>query len=236
MSGTYITPFLFVIDTTDYAGNFERELCGYITGHVGDCEVGADEAEIFYKEVPTVDDELFENVISQPTGDNPCNRPCEICPTPGWYNDGAGNHFKDGEETSPELVKNFIDCIVKRENKQMDFPLKFIKTLEGSDEVEKALLLKRGWTREVCEKTIERHKTAIADVEKATILTKYPCYLSVAIFFESRPTDVQIALMKERAYKFAKLPHKWNDNAPSIREITGFRLIEQIISSSTTNI
>ncbi len=32
-------PYLFVIDTDTYAGNFEREMCAYVTGQIGECEV-----------------------------------------------------------------------------------------------------------------------------------------------------------------------------------------------------
>ncbi|KKK83825.1 hypothetical protein LCGC14_2789530, partial [marine sediment metagenome] len=32
--------WIFIIDTDSYAGNFEREMCAYITGRVGECGVG----------------------------------------------------------------------------------------------------------------------------------------------------------------------------------------------------
>ena len=101
--------FIFVIDTDAYAGNFERGLCAYITGRLGECEVGEDEAEIFREEVGDPD-ELFEFIDSKPDEDGGCLRPVTIFPTPGWFNDGRGGHFREGEEekaqehkkTSPE--------------------------------------------------------------------------------------------------------------------------------------
>ncbi len=36
--------YLFVIDTDTYAGSFEREICAYVTGQIGECEVGKEEA------------------------------------------------------------------------------------------------------------------------------------------------------------------------------------------------
>jgi len=39
----------FIIDTNEYAGNFEREMCAYCTGQIGDCGVGEEEAEKFEK-------------------------------------------------------------------------------------------------------------------------------------------------------------------------------------------
>lgn len=67
--------YLFIIDTADYAGNFERELCAYITGRIGGCGVGDDMAGLFLKEMGL---EQFENVIEQPD-DHGCWRPTSIC-------------------------------------------------------------------------------------------------------------------------------------------------------------
>ncbi|MFA6159397.1 MAG: hypothetical protein WC763_07265 [Candidatus Paceibacterota bacterium] len=141
-----ITPeaqFLFVIDTADYAGNFERELCAYITGTIGDCGVGEDMAQIYDKEVG-VDSftNPFEDIIlSEPDEQGVC-RPVTIYPAP---------------------------------NGDMN---------------------------------------------------------SVAILFEYRPSGEQIALMKERTYRFAALPeHDYGQRplSPRISRILGFRLIEQTI-------
>lgn len=48
----------FVIDTNAYAGNFEREMCAFITGQIGDCEVGIKDGTEFYQYVEN-DAELF---------------------------------------------------------------------------------------------------------------------------------------------------------------------------------
>ena len=34
----------FIVDTDSYAGNFEREMCAYMTGHIGECSVGEEYA------------------------------------------------------------------------------------------------------------------------------------------------------------------------------------------------
>jgi hypothetical protein len=47
--------FGFIIDTDSYAGDFERELCGFITGHYGDCEVGMAMAKLFMKDHTPID-------------------------------------------------------------------------------------------------------------------------------------------------------------------------------------
>ena len=42
----------FIIDTEQYSGNFERELCAYMTGQIGGCEKGLEDAEIARQEIP----------------------------------------------------------------------------------------------------------------------------------------------------------------------------------------
>lgn len=84
---------IFVVHTNSYAGNFERELCAYITGQVGECEVGDDLAEMFAEEVGEDMQEAFAEIIGSNTDDNGCSRPCEIYPTPGRLNNGVGTHF-----------------------------------------------------------------------------------------------------------------------------------------------
>lgn len=53
--------WIFVIKTNAYAGNFERAMCGFITGETGDCEVGFEEAELFRKAHPGYD--VFEDLV-----------------------------------------------------------------------------------------------------------------------------------------------------------------------------
>jgi len=81
----------FIIDTNRYAGNFERELCAYCTGHVGDCGVGQDMAEVFFKEV---EEDPFEEYILPTPDEHGCCRPVSIWPTPDWSNDGMGKETR----------------------------------------------------------------------------------------------------------------------------------------------
>lgn len=37
--------FIFAIQTEEYSGNFERELCAYLTGDIGECGVGEEYAK-----------------------------------------------------------------------------------------------------------------------------------------------------------------------------------------------
>jgi hypothetical protein len=91
----------FVVDTEDYAGNWERELCAFCTGHVGDCNVGEEGAKKFKEasdsEFIRVVNEIHEKIEFR-TDDSGCDRPASIWPTPGWFNDGEGKHFRVGED------------------------------------------------------------------------------------------------------------------------------------------
>jgi len=125
--------FAFIVDTDQYAGNFEREMTAFLTGHIGECEVGEELAE----KLPI----SFDNVMDV-ADDNGCYRP-----TSCWK--------------SPKIAK----------------------------------------------------------------------YNSVAIFFESRPTQEQIDFMKERVKSFDEVfkskscMAQFNKNKPVIN-ILGFRIIE----------
>ncbi len=82
-------PYLFVIDTTDYAGNFERELCAYVTGRVGGCDVGEDMAALFKAETGQ---EPFENVMEGANEDG-WMRPVDLYPTPKGGNNSVAILF-----------------------------------------------------------------------------------------------------------------------------------------------
>jgi hypothetical protein len=73
--------YTFIIDTDSYAGNFEREMTAYLTGHIGECEVGK---ELIYE------DELinFDN-IEDIADDNGCYRPTSCGENP---NEGNKNY------------------------------------------------------------------------------------------------------------------------------------------------
>lgn len=62
----------FIIKTNKYAGNFEREICAYITGNVGECGVGSEYARKFKEE------EKIELECYYHTCDDGCPRPVEI--------------------------------------------------------------------------------------------------------------------------------------------------------------
>lgn len=69
--------WIFVIKTNKYAGNFERQMCAYCTGVLGECGVGGKEREIFLREAGENDEKFSKSVLLLPHCDG-CNRPCSI--------------------------------------------------------------------------------------------------------------------------------------------------------------
>ncbi len=67
--------FAFIIDTNEYAGNFEREMCAYMTAQYGDCEVGLETAESVRDKIPPNVLEWFEDNLNSEPDNNGCYRP-----------------------------------------------------------------------------------------------------------------------------------------------------------------
>ena len=65
--------YLFIIHTDSYIYNVERQMCCYITGHIGDCGIG----NIYKKLYEQEETEEFTNVIKRCHHDR-CCRPCKV--------------------------------------------------------------------------------------------------------------------------------------------------------------
>ena len=93
--------FIFIVDTEQYSGNFERQMCAHLTNQIGECEVGKeyitdleDLAEEYpAHDVPKILAWIESNILQVPDDDNYCRRPCVIWPTEGRSNDGMGKHY-----------------------------------------------------------------------------------------------------------------------------------------------
>jgi hypothetical protein len=92
---------IVVIDTDSYSGNFEREMCAFMTGRVGECGVGEGIAEEALDELKHA--QWFEEHVTDECDDHGCARPASIWPSPGRFNDGYGTHFDDTAEVRATL-------------------------------------------------------------------------------------------------------------------------------------
>ncbi len=93
---------IIVIDTDQYAGNFEREMTAYVTGILGECGVGnkysrlaeeefndAERGEEPNPELVQYADWCQDHIVMNSEGDNSrCNRPCTI-----WTSRGASCQY-----------------------------------------------------------------------------------------------------------------------------------------------
>lgn len=202
---------LFVIDTDQYSGNFERNMCAFLTGVVGDCCVGT-EMTGNYPEV--------EGVLQQPD-DHGTMRPCSTYETPGYYNNGLGFNFKAGQEDEAlEKYKSYV-----REDEA-----KWIEIEEGH----------RGknvytWTDEAIDNSIARRRKAIAEAEAKTELFKYPASQSVVIYFEDGALTLEIIdELKARAIEYVKTYSisRWNKTRITIEGFRHIRKEVKIIETS----
>src|SRR6187397_1215283 len=112
--------YQLIVKTNSYAGNFEREMCAFMTGQIGECGVGSEFVE---KEIA----EKFGDKISGKTDDHACFRPVEV------YWEGEDNNSfvifledklsKEDIDFLEERAKLFAK---KRPYKYLDKGFKFI--------------------------------------------------------------------------------------------------------------
>jgi hypothetical protein len=111
--------YAIIIDTDKYSGNFERQLCAYITGCIGECGVSEEIATAAVFQLKEKAKWFDENVLAQ-NDDHGVSRPVRIEPTPGYFNDGLGNHYKDG--TDPKIVKQKYQKAAKEYDSKNKIP------------------------------------------------------------------------------------------------------------------
>lgn len=128
--------YIIIVDTDKYSGNFEREMFGYVTGviceNVYDRGCAKQARENDYKDCKEYFDWWAVNVSEYVFDDEYGEMPVGIVPTPGYYNDGNGKHYKENENkkvkskkkwpayqsvgiaVSVELPQNVLDTFKKR--------------------------------------------------------------------------------------------------------------------------
>lgn len=84
----------FVVDTDQYAGNFERELTAYVIGQADEYANVDDYIAMFEEECGFDFEDLYDTRVSDPGDDGIMRAPNDLAPTPGWSNDGHGGHYR----------------------------------------------------------------------------------------------------------------------------------------------
>lgn len=171
------TTYRLVVDTDAYAGNFERESIAFATGLVGECEVGSGEAALALDELDKKTVEWWKkHAIHQVDEENGCRRPALLVPTPGYFNNGYGQHFEDTPENEKIALEKFQQTILAHKTKNIE-------------DLERVTLGQGGWTVD----TVARHKKSYElDIQNALALKspkKFPSYQSVAIDVSSEPPE-----------------------------------------------
>jgi hypothetical protein len=94
--------YVFIIDTDSYSGNFEREMCAYLTGMVDNSDVGREYTELYEQETGKDPYEVNEHILFMPGEYG--ERPCTIMPTPGkWPDYQSVGIFMSRKPTEEEI-------------------------------------------------------------------------------------------------------------------------------------
>ena len=164
----------FIVDTDTYSGSFERELGAFMTGQYGECAVGKGLAKAALQVIPEALADEFDSEVQQVPDEHGCHRAANICPTPGWFNNGLGGEFPDDGKHEEEAIANWQARCDEEANKD-----------HYADE-EANIRNRERWQK-----------------RKQEPLSKYPAYMSVAVAFYEQPSEAAAKWMVERAKKFA---------------------------------
>lgn len=182
--------YTFIIDTNIYAGNFERQMCAFMTGMTGECGVGEHVAE----QVRSTLEHggwYSTHVVNVDDGEG-CERPCQIEPTPGYFNNGMGKHYAD-------VPENYEAARCAARDSLRDYYAPNIARLQmrlATGDYD------GGWSELDCRRTIEDHLTRPEQLYDSAV--RHPAYLSVGINMDSEPPQEVVKELKHRAKLFAE--------------------------------
>ena len=203
MNDEQITSVVVTIDTTSYAGNFEREMCAFITGQIGDCGVGgefvAEANEELALDTFNVAHQWIKSHIVNESDEHGIRRPCSIWSTPGWFNNGMGGHYRDVPEVEEQALKDNYEALVNYHASQLSMINSRIEKNDFEDSSKPG-----AWDKDACIRTKQRIENVLSEAKAKSKVTKHPAYLSVAIFFDEIPPEEVMEVLIQRAKRFAK--------------------------------
>lgn len=211
---TAITPseqVMLVIDTNTYAGNFERELCAWLTAQ-DSLGFAAALAERAREELPPELVQWCDENIRRREDNRGNARPVSIRPTPGWFTHhlDVARAYQDGHD--PKKVRKDFE---RKAQKRADRMRGVYEDPEvGEREAEEFLQwhLKEG-------------------------PGQFPAFLSAEIYLADRPPKEFLPIWKERAHQFFKdfpaesLLAKFPQMVSPQAEVTDVRVVLQLVKT-----
>lgn len=216
------TSKIVVVDTEIYAGNFERELCAYVTGAIGECGVGGEVARAAASEIVHID--WWRRHVRSEADDKGCRRPTSIWATPGWFNNGMGGNYRDVPENYAPARDAAVRSMIEHQRHQEDIIRKRLETGDFEESMGG-----RGWTEEACRRTLADNAASVDRIRNSE--RRYPSYQSVAIFVDEFPEGDVLSEMKSRAETYCRdvksiSPHGYMRLDKIV--LTGFRFVEPV--------
>lgn len=233
---------LLVIHTNFYAGNFERQMAAFITGEVGECEVGKEYFNSDY------DYSMFKGIVKHIPDDHFVFRPVTIYPNPAYRNNGLGYHYRlDDPDGLLTALKKYKEYRLRDHIKQIEDYSKVINDYEknGEDGSHFKNYKRAGWDISSLRDAIKNLNIKNEEINKMTVddIESFDAYQSVAIsFYKNTINDDIINVIKERSMEFINLfnkPHFSNFRSRekySNLSIEGFELIKLRISEEKIKI
>jgi hypothetical protein len=125
--------YIFIIDTDQYAGNFEREMCAFCTGQIGECEVGKEEGDAWMKEFGQEKGYEICEQIASPPDEHGCCRPVEIQNSPKGYPESMGSvgifFYEYPEEELINMIKERSVKFALQKQKRYPYKQRTMKIL-----------------------------------------------------------------------------------------------------------
>lgn len=172
-----VPKFGLVVDTEQYAGNFERKITAFCTGVVGDCNIGNREASDFRERFgDEAMDSNYNDLLYFMSDEHGCSRPCAIWPTDGWFNNGLGGHFREGDEERAQV----------HHDEQVEKNIEQVGRINWS-------------TEDARIGAVERAKK-----KRGSKFDKYPAMMSVIVYLEARPSAEFLRIFKARAEEYCR--------------------------------
>lgn len=207
--------YALVVDTDQYAGNFEREMASYCTGLE------------FPRGAEYITDEVENAEWWEDNTYDDGEEGCSIWTTPGWFNNGMGWHYEDTPENRELAVVKSRDSMIAYHATQKSVMEERLRNqnFDGT------------WTQDACERTLESIKASIANTE---LTVTWPANMSVAMFSSEQPPAEVIDEVWKRAQQFNTVYQQHNrglrkDTPITVKKIR-LVMIETVVTKTEINV